>query len=341
MLNKQKKKYMKPGEFILVILFFLFVLGILYYIFFTPNYYDKESPVKFEIKRGEPLSSVIERLYEEEIIPSRLNMRIASFIYGAERRVRAARYSIPNGLSYLDLLELFLKGDADFLKSIKIFDGMTTEWIASRMRTDLLMDSTEFMSYVKNDSLTALINPELKSLEGYLLPMEYYFYENSSPVEVLGAFIEEFNKFVKDSLKRKADEPGYSLNEVITVASIIEGETNNTEEMPLIAGVYYNRLQNGMRLQADPTIQYILKEWRRLTFKDLMIDSPFNTYKYSGLPPHPINNPGKNAIRAAFYPAKHKYLYFVADTLGGHKFSETFAEHTRNAGVYRKWLDGQ
>jgi UPF0755 protein len=320
---------------------FFLVLGVLYYIFFTPNYYDKVEPVIFEVRRGESLNSVIERLKEDEIVPSKLNMRIASFIYGADRKIRAARYRIPNGLSYLDLIELFLTGDADYLKQVKIFDGMTSEWIASRMRTDLFIDSTEFLQTLRNDSLLNLAGTGANSLNGYLLPMEYYFYERSSPEEILGIFIKEFNNFVNDTLRQRAREMGYTIHEVITLASIIEGETNKNEEMPVIAGVYYNRLRIGMRLQADPTIQYVIKDWRRLTFKDLELESPYNTYKYKGLPPGPINNPGRSAIRGAFFPDKHKYLYFVADTTGGHRFSETFSQHSRYAGEYRRWLDRQ
>jgi UPF0755 protein len=120
------------------------------------------------------------------------------------------------------------------------------------------------------------------------------------------------------------------------MASIVNGETNKKDEMARIAGVYYNRLKIGMKLQADPTIQYLQPYGpKRLSYKDLKINSPFNTYKYSGLPPGPIDNPGKNAILAAVYPEKHHYLYFVADGKGGHKFARTFTEHLKNIQLYR------
>ena len=137
-------------------------------------------------------------------------------------------------------------------------------------------------------------------------------------------------------------EIGFTTHEILTLASIIEGETNIIEEMPRISGVYHNRLRRGMKLQADPTIQYLIPgEWRRVLFKDLEIDSPYNTYKYKGLPPGPINNPGKDAILAALYPEQNKYLYFVADGKGGHSFSKTFNEHSRKVIQYRKWVRSQ
>ena len=120
------------------------------------------------------------------------------------------------------------------------------------------------------------------------------------------------------------------------MASMVNGETNKKDEMARIAGVYYNRLKIGMKLQADPTIQYLQPNGpKRLSYEDLKINSPYNTYKYSGLPPGPIDNPGKNAIIAAVYPEKHHYLYFVADGKGGHNFARTFTEHLKNVQLYR------
>jgi UPF0755 protein len=130
------------------------------------------------------------------------------------------------------------------------------------------------------------------------------------------------------------------MHELLTVASIVEGETNKVEEMPIIAGVYYNRLRIGMRLQADPTVQYLqINGWKRLKYRDLRTKNPYNTYLFTGLPPGPINNPRKEAILAALYPVKHQYFYFVADGQGGHKFSKTYTEHLRLVKEYRKWLN--
>jgi UPF0755 protein len=174
------------------------------------------------------------------------------------------------------------------------------------------------------------------SFEGYLLPQEYDFYDHSSANEVVGIMYKAFRSFINDSVKNKMPLTENGLHRVITMASIVNGETNKKEEMPRIAGVYYNRLKTGMKLQADPTLQFLQPNGaKRLSYKDLRIKSPYNTYMYGGLPPGPIDNPGKSAIMAAVFPEKHDYLYFVADGKGGHKFSRSYSEHLKRVEEYR------
>jgi UPF0755 protein len=152
----------------------------------------------------------------------------------------------------------------------------------------------------------------------------------------------EMNLFL-EKYRGRIEELDMSDNEVLTLASIIEGESNIVEEFAKISGVYHNRLKIGMALQADPTIQYLVRNKRKnkIYFKDLEIDSKYNTYKYAGLPPSPINNPGKDAIFAALYPEENNYYYFVADGTGGHIFAKNYAEHQKNVNEYRKWRRSQ
>lgn len=179
-------------------------------------------------------------------------------------------------------------------------------------------------------------------MEGYLFPDIYEIYERSSPAEIIGIFYNGFKNFWTDSLSQKADSMGYTVHEILTIASIVEGETNNKSEMPVIASVYLNRLKRGMKLEADPTIQYLQPNgWKRLLYKDLKINSPYNTYLYKGLPPGPINNPGREAILGVLYPANTNYLFFVANGEGGHNFSRTYSQHLRNVNKYRRWLRQQ
>ncbi len=333
------KKTLRRWEILAVLGTFIFVFAISYHTFFSPNYYRLESPVTFDIKKGEDFSSVAKRLYERGIIPSETNFKIAGFVYGAEKKIRAARYQIPNGLSYLDLLDLFISGDCDFLRTLTINPGQTIKWLGHRLQKYVYIDSTDFVTIANSRKFADSIGLNQKSFEGYLFATNYEIYERSSPEEVIRKFYSAFKEFYVDSLKQRTKELGFTTHEIITLASIIKGETHKVDEMARISGVYHNRLRIGMKLQADPTIQYVIPgDWKRLTYKDLEMDSPYNTYKYFGLPPGPINSPGKNAIVAALYPEKHNYLYFVADGEGGHLFGKTLREHNNNVQKYRKLM---
>lgn len=335
-------KYLKRPDTIVVIIVFLLVLCLAYFTFFTPNYYKIQSPVTFDISKGESFSSISDRLYNMGLIPSKNNFKIAGFIYGAERKIRAARFHIPNGLSYLDLLDLFISGECDFQRTFTINPGQTIKWLGLRLQKYLYMDSTAFVALANDKSFADSLGLNRNSFEGYLFAGDFEIYERSSPAEAITMFYNAFKNFYNDTLKSRTKEIGFTINEIVTLASIIKGETDKEEEMARISGVYHNRLRIGMKLQADPTIQYVMPGgWKRLTFKDLEIDSPYNMYKYFGLPPGPINSPGKTAILAALYPEKNNYLYFVADGNGGHNFSKKLAEHNRNVKKYRELIRKQ
>ena len=189
------------------------------------------------------------------------------------------------------------------------------------------------------------LNIVVENLEGYLLPDTYYFFKGSSASDIIRKLKYEMDKIFKvDSVIVQMSKIGLSKNEVLTLASIIDGETNKESELKLISGVYHNRLKRGIKLQADPTIQYLKRHRRsknKVYYKDLEIDSPYNTYKNKGLPPSPINNPGRNAVLAAIFPEKTDYIFFVADGTGGHRFAKKLSEHNRNVTAYRKWRNSQ
>ena len=336
------KSLFSKAQLVIVIAVFFILIIIGYITFFTSNHFDRPAPFTFEIKDGETFSSVTERLYEQGIIPTKFNFKVAAFIYGAEKNVKAARFSIPNDLSYLDLVDLLVNGPADYLRAIRINDGQTIKWLGAKVKRDLRIDSAAFVNLATDKEFIKTLGLNVSTLEGYLFSKKYKIYEKSSPKEAIKIFYNGFKEFFNDTLKQRAKKIGFSVNQVLTLASIIKGETNLVEEMPRISGVYHNRLRIGMPLQADPTIQYLLPGgWRRLTNKDLKIESPYNTYRYLGLPPGPINNPGANAIMAALYPGKNNYLYFVADGNGGHKFGKSYSDHLKNVAQYRKWLKQQ
>ncbi|RUM87517.1 MAG: endolytic transglycosylase MltG, partial [Thermodesulfatator sp.] len=167
------------------------------------------------------------------------------------------------------------------------------------------------------------------SVEGFLFPDTYYLVKGLAPGEIIRIMVRRFWE-VWRKYEARARELGVSVYEVVTLASIVEKEAVLSREKPLIAAVYWNRLRRGMPLQADPTVRYALKRFRgRLYYKHLRVDSPYNTYRYPGLPPTPIANPGEESLRAVLYPARVPYLYFVSRGDGSHKFSTTYREHLR------------
>lgn len=339
---QKKYKLLNPWQWLLVIISFFIFCGIGYYYLFTPISYSIKEPYIFEIRKGESFSNVSERLYQQGIVKSKFVFKLAAFIYRADQRIKAARFKIKNGLSYLDLLDLLTNGPADYLKTIKIYKGSIVKNIVITLRQELKVDSVEFMNLSMDKNFLNSLNINANSLEGYLLPDIYDIYENSSADEVIKILVNNFTEFWNDTLDSQSKKLKLSQHEILTLASIIEGETNYADEMPIISAVYHNRLRIGMKLQADPTIQYALEgNWRRLKYSDLKINSPYNTYKYFGLPPGPINNPGKDAILAALYPADVDYLFFVADGTGKHKFGKNYKEHLINVREYRKWLNSK
>ncbi len=338
------KRLLTHKQWIIVSLAFVVVLGVLSYTFFWPNRFEGKPYIKIVIKQGQTLNQVIDTLYAKGIIPSKTNMKIASFLLGAEKKIVAGRYEIPNSINYVDLVLMFREGRCEQPVYVRVYEGITVRVLGKVLKEKLFVDSSEVVRLAQDkvfiDSLTNSNNLNLTSLEGYLLPGDYYFYKDTSPNEILRRLNKRFMNFLSANIDSSEVSSKYNSHQIVTMASIIQGESKKTEEYKTIAGVYYNRLRLGMKLQADPTIQYALNgKWRRLLHSDLRIDSPYNTYKFSGLPPGPINNPGQEAILAALNPEKHKYIFFVADGTGGHKFSENYGKHLMAVKEYRSRME--
>ena len=318
------------------------LLGLFLFIFFYPNPGDG-SQVIFEIPRGSNFKQVSRVLYEEGIIPNEFNFKLAAFLYGSENKLKAGRFTIPSGLNYFELIDFLLKGGFDEQVLVTIPEGIWQHDLAGLLKAKLNIDSSAFMKLSENKYFLAELGINSKSIEGYLLPNTYYFYKNSKSEEVLRKLANEMDKVFDAKVEARLKELKMTKHEILTLASIIEAESNIPSEYKRISAVYHNRLKKWMPLEADPTIQYLKRNGKhnRVLFKDLEIDSPYNTYKNYGLPPTPINNPGIEAIYAALYPEKNDYLFFVADGTGAHKFSKSYKEHLRNVEAYRKWRQSQ
>ncbi len=338
------KKNFNRNEIYLLVAFFVFVLSILIFTFFAPNYYDMSSPVQIDIPKGMTLNQIIDSLYSKKIIPSKTNMKIAALIYGAERKIKAGRYAIPNGLNYLQLIEELINPKKSLQILVTIPEGIWQNELAKLLQENLGIDSAKVMELSRSKSFINSLGLDTDNLEGYLLPESYYFFSNATAEDVLRRLKNEMDKFFDNpKIQNRMKELKMNKKQVLTLASIIDAESNYIPEFKRISGVYHNRLKRGMLLQADPTVQYLIRERKnkKVFYKDLNIDSRFNTYKYAGLPPAPINNPGKDAIIAALFPEKHNYLFFVANGMGQHNFSSNQFEHQENIARYRKWLKSQ
>lgn len=342
-IRKSNKKLLTRNDFLIVALFFVFVLTLLIFTFFSPNYYEQAGPVEIDIPLGATLTQVVDTLHNRKIIPSKFNAKIIAYLYGAEKKIRAGRYNIPNGLSYGKLIELLIEGSPIAQVLVTLPEGIWQNEVAQILQRNLNIDSSKVMELSKSKSFINYLNLGVNNLEGYLLPESYYFYSNSSAEEILKKLKEESDKFFTPTIEVRMAELKMTKNQILTLASIIDGESNLVTEFKTISSVYHNRLRKGMALQADPTVQYLIRDKRknRVLKKDLLIKSKYNTYIYTGLPPGPINNPGKDAIMAALFPEKTDFLFFVATGNGGHRFAKTLNEHEQNVSSYRQWRRSQ
>jgi len=259
-------------------------------------------------------------------------MHAGSFIFAAKilgiaDELKAGRYVFKDFKNNVTILRLIQAGKVSSIR-VTLPEGLAAKKIVSILTKKLAVDSVKLMRYINDSAFVHSLQVPAPTLEGFLFPETYDFFWQQDEADILRKQVVYFFKTVDDSLQMKMKEEGFTLLQTVTLASLIQGEAMVEDEMPLISAVYHNRLQNKMLLQADPTLQYIIPDGpRRLTNADKRIDSPYNTYKYPGLPPGPINNPGLAAIKAALYPANVPYPYFVATGDGTHAFSRSLQEH--------------
>jgi UPF0755 protein len=314
-----------------------FVFLIFFWILWWPNTFSDPSQGIVTISRGSSFAAVVESLEAKGMIHSKFALKVAARILGGTKELQVGRYSFNSGVSNSTLLRSFRDGSSRRLIPVVIPEGVRMSFVVRRLGSELGVDSVRIMKYCTDSSEIRSFGIGGRTLEGFLLPDTYFFHWQTDEREVIGRLVKSFKEFYTDSLAERQKEMGMSLTQVLAFASIVEGETQVDSERTIIAGVYHNRLKKRMRLEADPTIQYALPDGpRRLLYRDLRIDSPYNTYRYYGLPPGPINNPGRKAILATLYPARHQYLFFVADGRGGHVFSRSYADHQRAVRTYRR-----
>ena len=294
-----------------------------------------EERAAITVHRGEGFRQIVEALHDAGAIRFRWPLLTAGALIPPLHKIKPGRYLLTGNHSTVSLLWHLHTHPQDEVR-IMIPNGFEQRKIARIIAANLDIDSTAFMAASRDPRLLASLGIEGRSTEGYLFPGTYNFAWGSTPKEVITFLTGRFRAFYSDSLRQAAARAGFDENSLLTLASIVEAETPIDAEKPLIASVYLNRLKKKMRLQADPTVQYAIPgESRPLYYKDLAIDSPYNTYRKAGLPPGPICNPGEASIRAVLNPAKTDYIYFVVNGRGGHTFATTLDGHARNVQRYR------
>jgi UPF0755 protein len=265
------------------------------------------------------------------------------------RSLEAGEYLFDHPLSGRDVFWKLAKGDV-YQIPFTVHEGETLYDIAHDLEAGHFLPADDFVKAASDPMMIRDIDPHALTLEGYLFPATYQLPRRPVAVELTAAMVKKFKEqwarisppMVGDDKTRLAS--GYPISSIVTLASLVERETPKKDERPLVAGVFENRLRKDMMLQCDPTVIYALEQEGRyngtLTGADLHVHSPYNTYEHTGLPPGPIGNPGEASLRAALQPAETDFLYFVANTQGGHFFSATLEEHNRNVTKYRRLLAG-
>lgn len=310
-------------------LFLIAGLGLTWLLFSPVVSGSSNDSFSLKIKRGMSFDTIVGLMLDRGILKSDQKVRIVAKVLGYRSKIKAGKYEIAGGISSYELLKQLVLGKVTN-ELITIPEGKTARQIAALLQDRIEIDSSRFMQLVNDANYIQKLGVEAPTLEGFLFPDTYNFYWGMNEEQVIRIMVDQFKASFSDTLLSRAAESDLSVLELITLASIIEGESVVDSERRIISAVYRNRLKRGMRLQADPTIQYIVKDGpRRLLNRDLIIDSPYNTYLYPGLPPGPINNPGLASIRASLYPAEVDYLYFVANGDGSHTFSRSLREHLR------------
>lgn len=295
-------------------------------------------PVRFTIPEGAGLSTAADTLAGRGIIGSEGSFKLYARLRGADRRIQPGIYEMRRGTGWDEVLRKLTTGDVVKTRVV-VPEGWTILQLAPRIAAAAGVPPDSVLVRLKQEGAATRAGVPGPTLEGYLYPATYTFPLGTPVDRMVTAMVERYRLAWTPEMKQRLAELGMSEREIVTLASIVEAEAKVWDERPTIAAVYHNRLRRGMRLQADPTVQYALGENRqaRLLFRDIdaVAGDPYNTYRRAGLPPGPIGNPSQGAIQATLDPAPVDYLYFVARPNGTHVFTRTLAEHNAAARASR------
>jgi UPF0755 protein len=296
---------------------------------------EKGEKQNFWVAEGTTLKQVAVDLENADIIRSSTLFRLAGRLMEYDHHIKTGEYQLNSAIPPLKILEILKEGRI-ITHPITIPEGFNLDQIAHLLEQKGISNKASFLEQAEDRSLIARLGLSGDSLEGYLYPDTYRFQRNVTAGRVIDVMVKRFRDIVTP-LEAQIKDSGMTLEQVITLASIVEKETGCSEERPMIARVFLNRLKKNMRLESDPTVIYGISNFNgNLTKRDLKTKTPYNTYIIGGLPPGPIANPGLAAISAVLNPADGNYYYFVSKNNGTHYFSETLKEHNRAVKRFQK-----
>jgi UPF0755 protein len=288
------------------------------------------------VPKGATFSAATDSLEKAGLVSSPLFFKLYARVKGADRAIKPGTYLIKRNTPWTDIISA-LHGGHGLVNTITIPEGFTLSQIVPLLAQTLSIPVDSVTAAVRDTALINRLGLRAKNLEGYLFPDTYAFPDGTRARDAVNEMVKRFEREWKPEWTARLDPIGLNRDQVVTLASIVEREAKVPAERPVIARVYLNRLKANMLLQADPTVQYARgKHTPRVMHKDLEIDSPYNTYKYPGLPPGPIASPGSASLVAALFPADVPFFYFVAAPDGHHEFRKTLAEHEQAVRQFRK-----
>ena len=330
-------------RFVVLALFLLVIGGAAAYSIYArvrePFKGYEESEQFVDIPQGSGTRAIGDRLEQAGVVRDHLTFRLALWMSGQGRHLKAGEYRFDHSMTAAQVIDKIARGDV-FVIPVTFPEGLTILEMSKIFESHGLGSAAAFVQAARDASLVRELDPAAKDLEGYLFPDTYPLPRKTEATKLVRQMVAAFEHVMTAELRRATAARGAdSVSRIVTLASIVEKETAKPEERPLVAAVYLNRLKLGMALQCDPTVIYALTKAGRydgnLHHDDLMVDSPYNTYRYPGLPPGPIASPGRASIEAAAHPADVDYLYFVSRNDGSHEFARTLDEHNRNVQKYQ------
>lgn len=308
----------------------LFLPMIVLYQIYVPVDRLSQMVKTIDIRRGDGLKKIAKLLKDEGVIRDAISFEILTIWEKSQHKIKAGEYEISPALTMPEILTKLVQGD--YIKtSFTIPEGYNIFQITDLLAAKKFVYRDRFIKLTQNKEFISTLGIDAESLEGYLFPETYSIFKGAKEEEIISMMVSQLKKKITPQDEEQTKRLGLSFHQILTLASIIEKETKLSEERPLVSAVFHNRLKENIPLMCDPTVIYALQPDfdGNLTKENLKINSPYNTYRNKGLPPGPIASPGLNSIKAALYPARVDYLYFVSMNNGAHKFSTTLQEHNK------------